>query len=168
MALLRIADLSKMTVQARVAEIDVTRLRKGMAAQFSTPGYPGQHWSGKLRQVMPIPADGTGEQGKDTYYNVLFDVANPDQQLMSGMSAQVRFLLGQAQDTLLLPARALGAPDADGLYSVNVLDASRKTVARRVKTGMRNGQQVQVLSGLSAGEQVIVGKASAHLSPAAT
>ncbi len=158
MALLRIADLSKMTVQARVAEIDVTRLRKGMAAQFSTPGYPGQHWSGKLRQVMPIPADGTGEQGKDTYYNVLFDVANPDQQLMSGMSAQVRFQVGQVQDTLLLPARALGVPDADGVYSVNVLDGARKASLRHVKTGMRNGQQVQILSGLAAGDQVIVGK----------
>ena len=156
--LLRIADQSKMTVQARVAEVDVTRLRKGMAAQFSTPGYPGQHWSGKLRQVMPIPADGTGEQGKDTFYNVLFDVNNPDQQLMSGMSAQVRFAVGQAQDTLLLPARALGAPDADGVYSVTVLDAARKPSVRKVKTGMRNAQQVQVLSGLSAGEQVLIGK----------
>lgn len=161
LALLRIADQSKMTVQARVAEIDVTRLRKGMAAQFSTPGYPGQHWSGKLRQVMPIPADGSGEQGRETFYNVLFDVANPDQQLMSGMSAQVRFIVGQAQDTLLLPVRALGAPDADGAYSVNVLDAAKKSVPRRVKTGMRNAQQVQVLSGLAAGEQVIVGKAPA-------
>lgn len=156
--LLRIADLSKMTVQARVAEIDVTRLRKGMAAQFTTPGYPGQRWTGKLRQVMPVPADGTGEQGKDTYYNVLFDVANPDQQLMSGMSAQVRFTVGQAQDTLVLPARALGAPDADGLYLVNLLDGAHKVVQRRVKTGLRNREQVQVLSGLVAGDQVIVSK----------
>jgi macrolide-specific efflux system membrane fusion protein len=43
--LLRIADLSEMTVAARVAENDVTRLRPGMAASFTTPGYPGKHWS---------------------------------------------------------------------------------------------------------------------------
>ena len=157
-ALLRIADQSKMTVQARVAEADVTRLRKGMQAQFSTPGYPGQHWSGKLRQVMPIPAEGTGEPGKDTFYNVLFDVNNPDQQLMSGMSTQVRFVVGQAQDTLLLPARALGTIDADGFYTVTVLDAGRKPSQRKIRAGLRNAQQVQVLSGLSAGEQVLVGK----------
>jgi macrolide-specific efflux system membrane fusion protein len=161
--LLRIADQSRMTVQARVAEIDVTRLRKGMAAQFSTPGYPGQHWSGKLRQVMPIPADGSGDQGKETFYNVLFDVNNPDQQLMSGMSAQVRFVVGQAQDTLLLPARALGAADADGVYTVNVVDGAHKIVARKVKAGMRDAQQVQVLSGLAAGEQVLVGKPPAAM-----
>ena len=167
-ALLRIADQSRMTVQARVAEIDVTRLRKGMAAQFSTPGYPGQHWSGKLRQVMPIPADGSGEQGKETFYNVLFDVANPDQQLMSGMSAQVRFVVGGAQDTLVVAARALGAADADGVYTVNVLDGGAKggkVVQRRVKTGLRNREQVQVLSGLAAGDQVIVGKVPAPSAP---
>jgi macrolide-specific efflux system membrane fusion protein len=43
--LMRIADLSEMTVAARVAENDVTRLRPGMAASFTTPGYPGKHWS---------------------------------------------------------------------------------------------------------------------------
>ncbi|HWU68114.1 MAG TPA: efflux RND transporter periplasmic adaptor subunit, partial [Stenotrophobium sp.] len=85
--LLRIADLSEMTVAARVAENDVTRLRPGMAASFTTPGYPGKHWSGKLRQVIPIPADGTGEQGKQAFYTVLFEVKNPDHELMSGMSA---------------------------------------------------------------------------------
>ena len=165
--LLRIADQSKMTVQARVAEADVTRLRKGMSAQFSTPGYPGQHWSGKLRQVLPMPADNSGEHGKETFYNVLFEVNNPDQQLMSGMSAQVHFVVGQASDTLLLPARALGTPDADGLYNVTVVDAARKPSVRRVKTGMRNAQQVQVLSGLSAGEQVLVGKMPASAPAAA-
>ncbi|MDB5908378.1 MAG: efflux transporter periplasmic adaptor subunit [Massilia sp.] len=156
--LLRIADQTKMTVQARVAEIDVTRLRRGMTATFTTPGYPGQQWSGKLRQIMPIPADGTGEQGKDTFYNVLFEVSNPDQQLMSGMSTQVRFLVAQAQDAVLLPVRALGTPDADGLYNANVVDAQRNISPRKLKIGLRNNQKVQVLSGLAVGDQVVVGK----------
>jgi macrolide-specific efflux system membrane fusion protein len=156
--LLRIADQTKMTVQARVAEIDVTRLRRGMTATFTTPGYPGQQWSGKLRQIMPIPADGTGEQGKETFYNVLFEVSNPDQQLMSGMSTQVRFLVAQAQDAVLLPVRALGTPDADGLYSANVVDAQRNISPRKLKIGLRNNQKVQVLSGLAVGDQVVVGK----------
>jgi macrolide-specific efflux system membrane fusion protein len=133
-------------------------LRRGMTATFTTPGYPGQQWSGKLRQIMPIPADGTGEQGKETFYNVLFEVSNPDQQLMSGMSTQVRFLVAQAQDAVLLPVRALGTPDADGLYSANVVDAQRNISPRKLKIGLRNNQKVQVLSGLAVGDQVVVGK----------
>jgi macrolide-specific efflux system membrane fusion protein len=163
--LLRIADLSEMTVAARVAENDVTRLRPGMAASFTTPGYPGKRWSGKLRQVVPVPADGTGEQGKQAFYIVLFEVRNPDHELMSGMSAQVQFVVAQARDTLLLPAKGLGAPDEDGLYTVNVVDAgqqasqqlSQQLSARKVKVGLRDSKQAQILSGLAAGDKVLVG-----------
>ncbi|MQR01767.1 efflux RND transporter periplasmic adaptor subunit [Glaciimonas soli] len=155
--LMRIADLSKMTVQARVAEVDVTRLRKGMPATFTTPGYPGKHWSGKLRQVIPVPAEGTGEQGKQTFYNVLFEVDNPDQQLMSGMSTQVQFIVADVPEAVLLPTKLLGKPGADGLYSVNVVEQGQQVSPRKLQIGLRNQQHVQVLSGLAAGEQVLVG-----------
>jgi macrolide-specific efflux system membrane fusion protein len=153
-ALLRIADLSEMTVAARVAENDVTRLRPGMAARFTTPGYPGKHWSGKLRQVIPIPAEGTGEQGKEAFYIVLFEVRNPDHELMSGMSAKVQFVVAQAHDAVLLPANCLGALDDDGLTSVNVVDASGHASVRKVKVGLRSAQEAQILSGLEAGDKV--------------
>jgi macrolide-specific efflux system membrane fusion protein len=162
--LMRIADLSKLTVAARVAESDVTRLRGGMQANFTTPGYPGRHWSGKLRQVIPVAAEGTGEQGKQAFYIVLFEVNNADQELMSGMSTQVQFVVAQAPNALLLPARALGAPDADGIYSVNLLDAQRRPTARKLKIGLRNAREVQVLAGLSEGDQVLVGPVPAALS----
>ncbi|CAH0179650.1 Macrolide export protein MacA [Massilia sp. Bi118] len=166
--LLRIADLSEMTVAARVAESDVTRLRPGMAASFTTPGYPGKHWSGKLRQVIPVPADDTGEQGKQAFYIVLFEVKNPDHELMSGMSAQVQFVVAQARDALLLPANCLGAPDENGQVKVNVVDAGQRVSSRKVKVGLQNAQQAQILSGLAAGDKVLVGPVPAGLAaPAA-
>lgn len=158
--LMRIADLSQMTVQARVAEVDVTRLKRGMTANFQTPGYPGRTWSGKLRQVIPVPADGTGEQGKQTFYNVLFEVDNPEQELMSGMSTQVQFVVAQAKDVLLLPANLLGKRDAAGMYQLQVLSPDQRIVPRKVKIGLRTAQQAQVLSGLEAGEQVLTGPVS--------
>ncbi len=159
--LMRIADLTQMTVQARVAEIDVTRLRRGMTANFKTPGYPGRIWSGKLRKVIPVPAEGSGEQGKQTFYNVLFEVDNPEQELMSGMTTQVQFIVAQARDAVLLPANLLGKSDAKGLYEVKVLNANRQVEARQLKIGVRNQEQAQVLSGLQAGEQLLVGPAAA-------
>jgi macrolide-specific efflux system membrane fusion protein len=158
-ALIRIADLSDMTVAARVAESDVTRLRPGMTAQFTTPGYPGKRWSGKLRQVMPVPADGTGEQGKEAFYIVLFEVKNPDRELMSGMSAKVQFIVAQARDAVLVPAKCLGALDEDGVSSVSVVEAGQRVSVRKVKVGLRNGQDAQILSGLAAGDRVLVGPA---------
>lgn len=155
--LMRIADLTKMTVQARVAEIDVTHLRRGMTATFTTPGYPGQRWAGKLRQVLPVPADGTGEHGKQAFYNVLFEVDNTQQQLMSGMSAKVRFQVASAKDAVLLPVALLGQPDDDDLYSVNVIDDQQKISARTLKIGIQSKQQVQIVSGLAPGDKVLTG-----------
>ncbi len=155
--LMRIADLSKLTVAARVAENDVTRLRVGMQATFTTPGYPGRQWAGKLRQVLPVPAEGSAEHGKQTFYIVLFEVTNANHDLMSGMSTQVQFVVAQAHNTLLLPVKALGAPDAAGAYSVNLVDGKQRFSNRKLKIGMRNGREVQVLSGLAEGDQVLVG-----------
>ncbi|MFT5643523.1 MAG: macrolide-specific efflux system membrane fusion protein [Janthinobacterium sp.] len=155
--LMRIADLSKMTVQARVAESDVTRLREGMTAYFTTPGYPGQRWSGKLRQVIPLPADDSGEHGQQAFYNVLFEVDNPQQKLMSGMSTQVQFVIAKARNAVLLPAARLGLPDKEGLYSANVVGDDLAISARKLKIGIQNQQQVQVLSGLAAGEKLLIG-----------
>ncbi|HAT30204.1 MAG TPA: efflux RND transporter periplasmic adaptor subunit, partial [Janthinobacterium sp.] len=153
-SLMRIADLSKMTVQARVAEMDITALRRGMPVNFKTPGYPGRHWSGKLRQVIPVPADGSGAPDKQTFYNALFDVDNPKQELMSGMSTQVQFIVAQAKDALLLPSALLGKADDDGLYDATVLDAKGRASPRKLKVGLHSKQQVQILSGLEAGEQL--------------
>jgi macrolide-specific efflux system membrane fusion protein len=153
--LVRIADLSRLTVQARVAEIDVPLLRKGMTAYFSTPGYPGKRWSGKLRQVIPVPADGSGEQGKQAFYNVLFEVDNPQHELLSGMSTQVSFVLAQVHDAVILPVTLLGKPETDGSYVVNVVGANRQASPRKIKIGIRSQQMAQILSGLEPGEQVV-------------
>jgi macrolide-specific efflux system membrane fusion protein len=156
--LLRIADLSRMTVQALVAEDDVTRLVPGMIAYFTTPGFPGKRWSGKLRQIVPLPAEGSGQQGKKTYYTVLFDVPNNSRELMSGMSADIWFVLQHSDDALQIPAAALPArADADGNYRVGVMGADGKLSLRTVKIGIRTSDAAQVLSGLKEGEQVVLG-----------
>jgi macrolide-specific efflux system membrane fusion protein len=75
--------------------------------------------------------------------------------------------VAQSQNTLLLPVKALGAPDADGLYSANLVDAQRRLSVRKLKLGLRNARHVQVLSGLAEGDQVLVGPVPAQLLPGA-
>lgn len=156
--LLRIADLGRMTVQALVAEEDVTRLDPGMIAYFTTPGFPGKRWTGKLRQIAPLPAEGSTQPGKRTYYTVLFDVANNSRELMSGMSADIWFVLQHSDDALQIPASALPArANADGTYRVSVMAADGKLSPRTVKVGIHTSDAVQILSGLQEGERVVLG-----------
>ena len=53
--ILTIADLSTMTVSTQVSEADVPRLKVGMDAYFTTLGAGDKRWTGKLRQILPTP-----------------------------------------------------------------------------------------------------------------
>ena len=105
---MRIADLSTMTVQTQVSEADVSRLKLGMDAYFTTLGGSGKRWQGKLEKIEPTPT----VTNNVVLYNALFDVLNPDGLLMTQMTAQVFFIVSQARDVLLVPMAALsqGAP----------------------------------------------------------
>ena len=112
---MRIADLSTMTVQTQVSEADIGRVKLGMEAYFTTLGGSGKRWHGKLEKVEPTPT----VTNNVVLYNALFDVLNPDGRLMTQMTAQVFFVVAQAKDALLIPMAALAqgqarAPQAGG------------------------------------------------------
>lgn len=103
--ILRIADLSSMTVWTQVSEADVPKLREGMDAYFSTLGNPDRRWRGTLRQILPTPE----LVNNVVLYTALFDVDNPDGELKTQMSAQVFFVVGSALDVVTVPVAALHA-----------------------------------------------------------
>jgi macrolide-specific efflux system membrane fusion protein len=101
--IMRIADLSTMTVEAQVSEADVPKLRIGMDVYFTTLGGNNRRFYGKLRQIPPTPT----VVNNVVLYDALFDVANPDQILMTQMTAQVFFVASSAKDAVLVPLTAL-------------------------------------------------------------
>src|SRR5215475_11979218 len=152
--IVRVADLDTMTVWAQVAEADVVKLTPGMPAYFSTLGLPDRRWQGTVQQIQPTPQT----VNDVVLYNVLIDVKNDDHVLMTSMTAQVFFVLGEAKGVPLVPVAALGQPRAGSTdqYEVRVL-TSEGPRRRTVKIGLSDRTSAQVLSGLAAGDQVIVG-----------
>jgi macrolide-specific efflux system membrane fusion protein len=101
--ILRIADLTTMTVEAEVSEADVTKLRVGMEVYFTTLGSSGRRWYAKLRQVLPTPT----VTNNVVLYTALFDVENTDGTLFSNMTAQIFFITSSARNVLKVPVGAL-------------------------------------------------------------
>ena len=101
--ILTIADLSTMTVFTQVSEADVAKLRLGMDAYFTTLGNGNRRYTGKLRQILPTPT----VTNNVVLYTALFDVANPNKQLMTQMTAQVFFVRAAAQNAIIVPVAAL-------------------------------------------------------------
>ncbi len=164
--LLRLANLDTMTVVTQVSEADVGRLRVGMELYFSTLGTPQNRWPGRVRQVLPMPET----VNNVVLYSVLFDVDNKGQELRAQMSAQVSFVAAKATATLVVPVSALQqrgrnaqSHDTRGDLPPTPMPGDAVLVLkdgrieeRRVSLGVANRAQVQVLSGLSEGERVVV------------
>jgi membrane fusion protein, macrolide-specific efflux system len=141
---LRIADLSTMTVQTQVSEADVARLSVDMPVYFTTLGEQRKRWHGKLRQINPTPE----VVNNVVLYNALFDVPNADGTLMTQMTAQVFFIVAEVKDAVLVPLTAVNRD------TVRVILEDGKVEPRKVQLGTRNRVMAQIVSGLEPGERV--------------
>jgi macrolide-specific efflux system membrane fusion protein len=157
--ILQIANLDLMTVRAQVAEADVTRLKEGMPAYFTTLGNIERRWRGKVRQIRPAP-----EVVNDVVlYDVLIDVGNEGRQLMTGMTTQAFFILGKAENATIIPAEALTHRVADQdndsgkAYRVTVVTEKGRE-QRMIHAGLQTRTQAQVKTGLAPGERILLNR----------
>src|SRR5690606_36838618 len=72
--ILRIADLSTMTVKTEISEADIGRIREGMDVYFTTLGGGQRRWYSKLEQILPSPTS----ENNVVLYPGLFSIENPD------------------------------------------------------------------------------------------
>jgi macrolide-specific efflux system membrane fusion protein len=157
--ILQVANLDLMTVRAQVAEADVTRLKEGMPAYFTTLGNIERRWQGKVRQIQPSPQI----VNDVVLYDVLIDVSNEGRQLMTGMTTQVFFILGKAENARIIPAEALtrrvADQDNDSGKAYRVAVATEKGREQRViHVGLQTRTQAEVKAGLEPGERILVNR----------
>jgi len=173
--IVKLARLDLMTIKAQISEADITRVSQGQKAYFTIFSVPEKRYDATLRTVELAPesvmkddslsgsssASGSGTSNASVYYNALLDVPNPDNRLRIAMTAQVSLLLGEAKTTLLVPIQAVRKTE-DKKQQVQVLTANDRLEMREVKTGITNNVDIQILSGLKAGETVVLMQESAN------
>jgi len=147
--LMRIADLSTMTVEAQVSEADIGKLRLGMPVYFTTLGSQQRRWESTLDRLEPTPT----VENNVVLYNAVFEVPNAEGRLMTQMTAQVFFINNAARDALLVPVTALQqrGPQA----TVQVVGEDGEPRERQVTVGVTNRVQAEILDGLEEGERIV-------------
>lgn len=156
---LQVANLDTMTVRAQVAEADVTRLKEGMAVYFATLGNSERRWQGKVRQILPSPQI----VNDVVLYDVLIDVKNEGRHLMTGMTTQVFFVFGKAENATIIPAEVLirRVPEQDNekgkAYRVSIATESGQE-QRVIHVGLQTRTQAQVIDGLEPGEHILLSR----------
>ena len=145
-----IGDLSTMKVKILINEIDVPEVEKGQKAVVTLDAFPNQQFEGKVTTIAP--------EGKIVENIVVFETTielpNPDNILLSGMTAEAEIIIKSKDNAIIIPLEAL--EERGGKAQVLVKGPDGQPVQKEVKTGLRSDTQVEIEEGLQEGEEVFL------------
>jgi cobalt-zinc-cadmium efflux system membrane fusion protein len=147
--LFRIGNLSQLWLVVHAFERDAVRIRGGAAAAISFAALPGQVFPGKVALV------GNQVDVSSRTIPVRIEVQNRNNQLRPGMSASATLPLGEATATILVVPLAALQRFADKWVVFIPKDEGHFEI-RTVGRGREFGQEIEVVSGLKAGDKVVV------------
>jgi len=160
-------DLSDMRVNAFVNEADIGAVQTGQRVFFGVDSYPGRAFEGR---VLEIRKAARMVQNVVTY-TVMISAPNPDGLLLPGMTADVRILVQEHQDAMVVPNAALsfrptrysGNNPAPGQGVIWLRTKSGHLAVATVSLGATGDSLTEIRSpDLKIGEQVAVGYRSKH------
>ncbi len=141
-----VADLRVLKLEAGVSELEAGRLRVGMPADVVVQARPGERYRGELAAIAPEVDE------RNRHFRVEIRVPNADAALLSGMYATARIVTASASAGVIVPReavttragkRAVLKVEGDAVQAVDVTE------------GLDDGQRVQILTGLAAGDVVV-------------
>ena len=144
----RIADLSRVWVEAHVFEYELPWVREGQTADMTIPYWPGDVRSGKVAYVYPY----LRPQTRDVRIRLEFD--NADLRLKPDMYADIHLHTRAGEQGLLIPSEAVLRSGERNV--VFVVKGGGKFTPREVTVGLStDGGMVQALAGLAPGDVVV-------------
>jgi HlyD family secretion protein len=171
-------DLTRMQVEANVDEADIGQVKVGQQVTFTVDAFSSEKFAGTVSQVRLNPTTSSNV----VTYTVIIEAPNPENKLMPGMTASITVTTQKEENVMTVPTTATRfSPEtdlavvagADKQYTIkplpnNQLTGSEKIVwvkngnelkAKKIITGLSDGINVQVLSGLDKNDEVIIGVA---------
>lgn len=143
-----ISDLRSLWVIAQVPEQHLSSLRKGLAADVSVRAYPGRTFPARITYI------GDALEPETRTVEVRCELRNPGRQLKTEMLATLTMRTGGSREVVGAPHDALQS--VDGKEVLFVPDGEHSFRARRVRAGRHFDSLVEIVSGLQAGEKVVV------------
>jgi membrane fusion protein, heavy metal efflux system len=148
-ALVTIADLTSVWVQADVFERDVRNIAVGQRADVTTAAYPDDHFIAQVTHIGSV----VDAQTRTAKVRVL--VANRDARLKPGMFTSVSLSLPRAASSLTVPAKAVFVENGKSFAYVQAPADSQQFVRRNVETLASGSDRLRIVGGLSAGDRVV-------------
>ncbi|MGA8149725.1 MAG: efflux RND transporter periplasmic adaptor subunit [Terriglobales bacterium] len=146
--LLTVMDVSQVVARAHIPQPDAALLKLGDKATITAPG-ENDPVEGKITVISPAL------DPNSTTVEIWVQAKNPDQHFKPGTSVQLSMLARTIPEALVIPAASLLTAQ-DGSASVMLAGADGRAHQRNVKVGVRQDEQVQIVKGVQAGDQVVI------------
>lgn len=149
--ILHLVNTNQMELVVEVDEIDIPEVKPHQKAIVTLDALPDAEFTGKVTTILPLPV----EVGGVVLYKVKISLNVPEGSgIRVGMSASADIIIKQRQNVLLVPERAIEM-DSQGRPVVKVLVNGQKE-ERAVVTGISDGLNTEITSGLEEGETVVI------------
>jgi HlyD family secretion protein len=149
-----VADMRDLIFQGTVDEIDVGKLGVGVLARIKIGALPDQAVTGRISRIAPQAKEKDGAR--------LFDIEleldpSPGITLRAGYSANADLIIREKTDVLLVPERVVTFEDGGKKAFVEVPGDAPGAEPKKIEitTGLSDGLNVEVVSGLSKGDKVV-------------
>jgi multidrug efflux pump subunit AcrA (membrane-fusion protein) len=143
-----VMDISRVIARINIPEADATAVKVGQSVVV-TQGNNSGEIEGKVKVVSPAADANT------TTVQVWVDVPNPGERLKPGTSVHAVIVAEEFKAATVVPAAAI-LPGEEGGTAVLTVGSDSTVRRKTVKVGVREGNQVQILAGVSPGEEVVV------------
>jgi HlyD family secretion protein len=148
-----LGDLREVYVKGKVDESDIGKVYLGQPARIKVESYKDQAFTGKVTKISPMGI----ERDNVTTFEVRVSISNESHKLMAAMTANAEIMLEERKGVLAVPEGAI-IYKQDRSTEVEVPDAGNQNGKKRIAvvTGISNGSKMQIVKGLSQGQQVIL------------
>jgi HlyD family secretion protein len=130
--------------------VDISKVYVGQEVIITVDAYPDKTFTGVIREIASMTMS---RRDVGITYRVKVHITNPEKILKLGMTANLDFLLENREQILTVPKSAVLV---QGEKQIAFKVRNQKVFKREVETGMEGEEFIEIISGLEAGENVIV------------
>lgn len=158
-AIMTIADLSHIYVLASVDESDIGQVREGQPVNITADAFPGEKFQGKVVRIAPKGL----EESNVVTFEVKIEVTGPNNKLLKpAMTTNVEIITAHRDNVLKLPAEAVNTGRKGNSFVLISQPEQKQPARKRITVGLNNGTDVEILQGLTEGQQIVLNQGQAR------